>query len=105
MAEILCYMTAKTKEEACKITDFLLERRLIAGANLFPLESRYRWKGEIRRESEYAVFMQSTDACFAEIENAVKQLHSYEIPCILALNIDKANTDFLSWIHFNTQRG
>lgn len=103
MAEILCYVTAKTKEEAEAIAEYLLEKRIIAGANLFPVESRYRWQGEICRGTEYGIFMQSRQECFPEIEKAVKQLHSYEIPCILSFGIAEGNADFLSWIHINTQ--
>lgn len=105
MSAIICYMTAKNKEEACTITEYLLENRLIAGANMFPIESRYRWNGKICRESEYAVFMQTSGDLFPAVEKAVKHLHSYEVPCIVALNIDRGNPDFLHWIHFNTARG
>lgn len=105
MPDIFCYMTAKTREEACTITEYLLENRLIAGANMFPVESRYRWKDEICRENEYAVFMQTRSDLFPAVEKAVKHLHSYEIPCIVELNIDRGNPDFLHWIHFNTARG
>lgn len=105
MSEIFCYATMKDRDEACAVTEYLLEHRLIAGANMFPVESRYRWKGEICRGTEYAVFMQTAAELFPAVEKAVKQLHSYEIPCIVALNIDRGNPDFLNWIHFNTTRG
>lgn len=103
MAELV-YLTAKTKEEARKIAMALLERRLAAGANIFPLESLYWWQGKICDETEYAVFMQTEKENFGEILNVAKQLHSYEVPCIISLPIERGNADFLAWIKQNTQQ-
>lgn len=92
------YVTTKTKEEAKEIAKALLQKKYIAGANIFPLESLYWWQDELCEEEEYALVMQSTKENFAKIEEEVKTLHSYEIPCIVSFTITKGSSDFLSWI-------
>lgn len=92
------YITARTKVEAKHIAKVLLQKKYIAGANIFPLESMYWWKGEICEEEEFALVMQSTEEDFAKIEEEVKTLHSYEIPCIVSFAINKGSSDFLNWI-------
>lgn len=92
------YVTTKTKDEAKFIAKALLQKKYIAGVNIFPLESLYWWKGEIRKEEEFALIMQSTGENFAKIEELVKTLHSYEIPCILSLPLEQGSQNFLNWI-------
>lgn len=96
------YVTTRTKDEAKCIAKTLLQKKYIAGANIFPLESLYWWKGEICEEEEFALVMQSTQENFAKIEEVVKTLHSYEIPCILSFAIEKGSLDFLDWIRETT---
>jgi periplasmic divalent cation tolerance protein len=92
------YVTTKTKEEAKRIAKALLQKKYIAGANMFPLESLYWWQDKICEEEEYALVMQSTKDNFAKIEELVKTLHSYEIPCIVSFAITESSPDFLNWI-------
>ena len=97
------YVTTKTKEEAKILAKALLQKKYIAGANIFPLESLYWWQDEICEEEEYALVMQSTKDNFAKIEELVKTLHSYEIPCIVSFAINKGSSDFLNWIQETTK--
>lgn len=97
------YVTTKTKDEAKHIAKALLQKKYIAGANIFPLESLYWWQGEICEEEEFALVMQSTQENFAKIEEEVKTLHSYEIPCIVSFAVNKGSSDFLNWIKKNTR--
>ncbi len=99
----LYYVTTRTKGEAKRIARALLLEHLIAGANIFPLESLYWWQEKICEEEEFALFMQSSKANFARIEEVVKRLHSYEIPCIVSTAITQGSHDFLQWIHENTK--
>lgn len=92
------YVTTKTKDEAKGIAKALLQKKYIAGANIFPLESLYWWKDEICEEEEFALVMQSTEDNFAKIEEVVKTLHCYEIPCIVSFAVTHSSGDFLSWI-------
>ncbi len=100
---IICYFTTKDKEEAKKIIMELLQQKLIACANIFPIESLYTWKEELCEETEYAIIAKSTQENYEKIENTVKSLHSYEIPCIVSFPITKGSQEFLSWIMSNVK--
>ncbi len=95
---ISIYSTFKDEEEARKIARHLVEKRLIACANLFPLKSIYRWKGKITEESEYAMLAKATKKNFARIRQEIKEMHSYEVPCIVALNIQEKDDEFAKWV-------
>lgn len=100
----LYYVTTKTRDEAKRIARALLQEHLIAGANIFELESLYWWQEKICEEAEFALFMQSTQENFARIEEVVKTLHSYEIPCILSFAVTQGSCDFLHWICENSKK-
>jgi len=97
------YVTAGTKDEAKRIARSLLQKKYIAGANIFPLESLYWWQDKICEEEEFALVMQSTEDNFAKIEEEVKTLHSYETPCIVSFAIERGSSDFLNWIRETTK--
>ena len=93
----LIYITCKDKEEAKKISKALLEKRLIACSNMFPIESMYWWKGKIEEESEIVILAKTKDKNYEKIKQEVTKLHSYEVPCILKLSSD-ANIDYDKWV-------
>ena len=98
----MVYITAKDEEEARKIANYLLEKRLIACANMFPVKSLYWWKGKIEREDEIALIMKTQKGHIKNIISEVKALHSYEEPCIEFLPIEDGNPDYLEWIRKET---
>ncbi len=93
----LIYITCKDKEEAKKISQALLEKRLIACSNMFPIESMYWWKGKIEEDNEIVILAKTKDKNYNKIKEEVKKLHSYEVPCILKLGSD-ANDDYDKWV-------
>ncbi len=93
----LIYITCKDKEEAKKISKALLEKRLIACSNMFPIESMYWWKGKIEEDNEVAIIAKTKDKNYNKIKEEVKKLHSYEVPCILKLE-SVANIDYDKWV-------
>ena len=93
----ICYITAKDKKEAEKIISALLEKRLIACANMFSVKSQYWWKGKIEKSSEYAIIAKTRKEKEKEIIKVVKGIHSYEVPCIVFSEIT-GSKDFLDWI-------
>ncbi len=101
---IICYLTTKDKEEAKKIIKTLLAEKLIACANIFPIESLYTWEEKLCEETEYAIFAKTTQENYQKIENTVKSLHSYQIPCIITFPITNGNQDFLTWIKTNVKK-
>jgi len=98
---ILIYITCKDKAEAKKISKQLLEKRLIACANIFPIESMYRWKDKIKEDNEIVLLAKTNKKHYEEIEKEVKKIHSYEIPCIMKIKVE-ANKEYYQWIEKET---
>lgn len=98
----LVYVTTKDEEEARKIANHLLDRHLIACANIFPIKSLYWWKGKIVDDEEVALIMKTQTRNSKEIISQVKELHSYEVPCIEFLPFDDGNPEYLEWIRKET---
>lgn len=95
----LVYVTTADAEEAHRIGDELVERRLVACVNIIPrISSIYRWKGKIQRDEETIVLLKTTGRHLDEVIKAVRALSSYEVPDISCFAIDAGDSDFLSWI-------
>jgi periplasmic divalent cation tolerance protein len=94
---ILVYVTCRDRAEAERIAEGLLKKRLIACANMFPIESMYWWKGKITGDNEFAILGKTTEEKFSEIKKEVKKSHSYEVPCIISWSAE-ADEDFLSYL-------
>ncbi len=92
-------MTAATAEEAERIASMLVEARLAACVQILPsIKSVYRWKGEIVRENEVLLSAKTTREKFAELDRAVRAIHSYETPEIVALPIAAISDAYLEWL-------
>lgn len=100
---ILVYITCKDKEEAKKISKHLLEKRLIACANIHPIESLYWWEGKIQEDSEVVVIAKTKEENYNKVKNEVKKIHSYEVPCILKIKAE-ANEEYDKWIKKETSQ-
>lgn len=93
------YMTAGSTEEARRIGGALVEERLAACVNVIEgMTSIYRWQGEIRYDTEAVLIAKTVRARVAALTDRVKALHSYTCPCVVALNLEGGNDDFLAWI-------
>ena len=100
MEYTLIMVTASSREEAEKIATTLLERKLIACANILgPVSSRFWWQGKIDSAEEYVIFMRTKRELFDQVADNVKQLHSYEVPEIIALPIVEGAKPYLEWIN------
>ncbi len=94
---LLIYITNPSKEAAQKLCDHLLEQKLIACANVFPIESAYWWQGSIAREGEYVSIVKTSPNHWEAVKTAVEKVHSYEVPCILKIEVE-ANEAYEQWI-------
>lgn len=91
--------TAGSREEAEKIATTLVQQRLAACVQISgPLTSLYRWQGKIERSEEYLCTIKSRENLFQELAGAIKAIHSYSVPEILALPILAADHDYLNWL-------
>ena len=99
MSYLIVIMTASDKEEAVKIVRTLLEERLIACANIIDsVSSFFWWKEKIEEEKEVLVIMKSNEPLFNKLSKRVTELHSYNVPEILALPIAKGSQSYVDWL-------
>ena len=99
MGYCLVYTTFADDVEAKRVALQLVEDRLAACVNIFPaITAIYRWQGKIEQGQEVAALIKTKDELFAEIENKIKVLHSYETCCVIKLPITAGSEKFLSWI-------
>ena len=93
----MLYVTCKDNNEAKKIAKYLLKKKIIACANIFPINSLYRWKGKLQKDKEFVLLAKTQKNKLYSLEKEVKGIHSYEIPCILQINA-KANKVYGEWL-------
>lgn len=100
MAEYVQVMTtAGSMEEAERISAALIERRLAACVQISgPIASRYPWKGRVEADHEWQCVAKTTAAAYPQLEAAIREVHSYEEPEILATPIVAGSSGYLDWI-------
>ena len=90
--------TAACKDAAGKIAKLLIEKKLAACVQMFPVESVYFWQGKICEDDEVTLFIKSKTALFEEIASAIKANHEYEVPEIIQIPVTNGFPDYLKWI-------
>jgi periplasmic divalent cation tolerance protein len=96
---IMVMLTVGSREEAVRLAEMLVGARLAACVQILPeIESVYHWKGEVRRDPEVLLLAKTTQARFSLLERAVRALHSYETPEIIALPFTDASATYLEWL-------
>jgi periplasmic divalent cation tolerance protein len=91
--------TAGSEEEARKIARHLVEDQLAACVNIVPrIESVYRWEGKVESNYEWLLVIKTTGERFPAVRDAIRELHSYELPECIAISIEDGSTDYLEWI-------
>jgi periplasmic divalent cation tolerance protein len=95
--------TAGSQEEAGKIAQALVERRLAACVNIVPrMESIYRWQGTVETAMEWLLLIKTQAELFERVRDAVKELHSYDLPECVMLEVSSGSQEYLDWIANNT---
>ena len=101
---VIVIVTAANREEAMKIVRSLLEERLIACANIVgPVSSIFWWEGKMEEAIEFLVFMKSHEKRFERLSEKVREIHSYEVPEIIALPIIEGSPPYLDWLKASLQ--
>ncbi len=99
MGALVVVTTVGTEEQANLIAEELIARRHACCVNILPgVRSIYRWQGKICRDSEYLLVIKSVEGEYEALEAAIKELHSYELPEILAFGVKRGERRFLDWI-------
>lgn len=95
--------TFPEKKTAKRIAKLLVEKRLAACAQTFPIDSVYRWQGEVFEEGEIKLIIKTKTALFDEVAAVIKANHSYEVPEIVQTPITGGTPEYLKWISDSTQ--
>ena len=95
---IFIYSTAANQEEADKLSKLILENKLAACVNSWPIRSRYVWEGVLKDETEIVMIVKTSEEKFQEIEQLIVENHSYDVPCIVAIDIKRMNPEFKQWV-------
>lgn len=93
-------VTCRSVREAGKIARAAVKLRLAACANIVqaPVHSIYRWKGRVESAREVLLILKTTRNRLAALEQAIRRLHSYDVPEIIALEIAAGSKEYLAWI-------
>ena len=93
------YATCSNADEAKKISLALLKSRLVACVNVMPkITSYYYWKGDLQQDNEVLLIAKTKKSLVDLVISKVKELHSYDIPCVLVFEIKGGNNEYLEWI-------
>ena len=103
-AKVVILITAKDTTEAQKISTHLLEQKLIACANIIAgVQSLFWWQGKIDNAQEVLLVLKTMSNLFPKIVKAVKSIHSYDVPEIIALPIIDGSRDYIRWLTESVQ--
>lgn len=100
---ILVYITTESRGQAEDIGRALLEKRLVACVNIIEkIHSMYWWQGRIETSDETLLLAKTRQDNFDRVSELVKELHSYQTPCIVAVPLADGQADFMDWIRAET---
>ena len=99
----IVYITTKNYEQAREVGKKLVEERLAACVNYFPIDSFYRWEDEVKSAQEIVLLVKTKEELVEKIISRVKELHTDEVPCVVSLDVEKGNPDYLNWVDKETR--
>lgn len=103
MSALIVITNTPDRDVALKIARALIERRLAACVNILAeCTSIYRWQGKLETATEVPLMIKTRAAIYDDVEAAIKSLHPYELPEIVAVAIERGLPDFLEWINAET---
>jgi periplasmic divalent cation tolerance protein len=100
MADYLQISTAAgSREEAKRIASALVERRIAGCVQILgPTTSMYRWRGQVEQAAEWLCLIKTTRPRYADVEQTIRELHSYDCPEIIATPIETGSATYLEWL-------
>lgn len=101
----LYFCTCPDVASAERLANALVERRLAACVNLLPgIRSVYRWQGAIEQGEEVLLLIKSRDELFTSLSDAIRELHPYELPELIAVKVDSGLPAYLDWVRAETDK-
>ena len=95
---LLLYVPCGSEDEALRIGRELIEKRLIACANIYESRSLYRWQGKLTDEREQVLICKTAASRADAAQREIEQIHSYDVPCVIRLEPANVNHDYLKWV-------
>ena len=96
---VVVMVSVANQEEAGKIADLVVRSRLAACASTIPaVQSIYRWEGKIVNDQESLIFMKTTSDKVSELQEAIRKVHSYKVPEIIAISVEHGFQPYLDWV-------
>ncbi|MCW5746479.1 MAG: divalent-cation tolerance protein CutA [Alphaproteobacteria bacterium] len=104
MSQVLfVYVTASDAAEAERIGEAVVDERLAACANILDgMRSIFRWQGSVQKGQEAILILKTREDLLDALKERIAELHSYELPCIVALPIAAGHEPFLDWVASET---
>jgi periplasmic divalent cation tolerance protein len=94
---IVVYVTYPNLKTAKRIVNVLLEKRLIACANLFPIESIYRWNDRVENSKEIVSVLKTDEKNWSKLQKTICELHPFDVPCIIKIKVE-VNKEYSDWL-------
>lgn len=95
---VFLYVTCKDAAEAKKIGSELVKRKIAGCVNIAPIESIYRDNGELVATPEASLLIKTSDQKVQQVEDTVRHLHSYKVPCIASFALHRLNREYKEWL-------
>ena len=103
---VIVFCPVSDEKEAATLAQALVQREEAACVNVIPqVRSLYRWKGKIHNENEHLLLIKTTQPLLEDVKKTIKELHSYELPEILAVSVSDGDRNSLSWIGSSVKGG
>src|SRR5438270_5410761 len=103
MSAVIILTTAGSKDEARKVAKSLVESRLAACVNVIPkIESVYRWEDNVQTAEEWLLLIKTSSLNFEAVQEAIRKLHSYDLPECIAIKISEGEEKYLEWLTENS---
>jgi periplasmic divalent cation tolerance protein len=94
----LILVSCGSDNEAREIARELVASGHAAGVQIFPISSVYRWKGEVVEDAEWLLVIKTTTERYDQVEATVLEMHSYEVPQVIMIGIDRGHPPYLFWL-------
>ena len=100
---LLVVTTVGRRDEADRLARALVDRGLAACAQISAIDSFYAWDGAVQHEPEFRILFKVAANAYDDAERAIRQLHSYELPAIHAIAIERAHEPYAAWVAANSR--
>ena len=96
---IIVFTTTSRLEEARILAKTLVEQKLAACAQISEIESFYTWENEVQNDQEFRIIFKTTKNRYKDVEKAILELHSYDLPAIYTVDIDDVHKQYGNWVN------